>query len=529
MNKPLYSPGKQRVHPLVPGIFHRLILLLTILLVTQLFMAVYAQPDPEYQYWADQNYPPFEFMDKDGNAAGFSVDLIQAIANEMQLSVNASAHPWSEVKQALTDNQIHLSGTMAYDLNRTENFVYSVPIITLNWYIYSRDDEQYSSLDDLKGKRIVLAKGDIYEEKLGDGKFQAEIGVVPDYRDQLRLLSSGKYDAAIINRLTASYLMEDMGITNIRPTGEPLERLQLCVAAHISNPGLISQVNEGLVILNRNGIYSALSEKWFAPHEREIISGVYKDILLYVLLPFLIILLIILVWIWSLRRMVTAKTQALHIELDRRRTAEKALRESEEKYRTLFTSMVEGVAIYEIISDSEGKPIDYRILNVNPAYEVQTGMPPDQVTGKSAREIYGEEIPPFLDVYGRVDTTGDPVTFTTSYAPTGKTYSITAVSLDKGIFASFFQDVTSIKNLEIERERALNQIEKNIEEFMILNDQIRNPLTVILIKAEVAGPEFYDEISKHVHEIDAQINRLDNRALESEKVMNYLKKHLFNR
>lgn len=491
-------------------------------------MPVYAESYPEYQYWADQNYPPFEFLDKDGNAAGFSVDLLQAIGSEMHFTVNASAHPWSEVKSALTENRIDLSGTMAYDIGRTENFVYSVPIITLNWYIYCRDGDEFTTLDELIGKKIVLAKGDIWEEKLGDEKFPAEIGVVPDYRDQLRLLSAGEYDAAIINRLTASYLMEDMGITNIRPTGESLERLQLCIASHISNPGLISQVNEGLVILNRNGIYNTLSEKWFAPHEREVISEVYKEILLYVLLPILLVLLLILVWIWSLRRMVTAKTQALHIELDRRRTAEEALRESEEKYRTLFTSMVEGVAICEIIPDSEGKPVDYQILNVNPAYEVQTGLSPDQVTGKRASEIYGEDIPPFLNVYGRVDATGDPVTFTAEHTPSRRTYSVTVVSLDKGVFASFFQDITAVKNLEIERERALTQIEKNIAEFMILNDQIRNPLTVILIKAEMAGPDIYNEISQHVHEIDVQINRLDNRALESEKVMNYLKKHFFS-
>lgn len=492
-------------------------------------MPVYAESYPEYQYWADQNYPPFEFIDKDGHAAGFSVDLIQAIGSEMHFTVNASAHPWSEVKSALTENRIDLSGTMAYDIGRTENFVYSVPIITLNWYIYCRDGDEFTTLDELIGKKIVLAKGDIWEEKLGDGKFPAEIGVVPDYRDQLRLLSAGEYDAAIINRLTASYLMEDMGITNIRPTGESLERLQLCIASHISNPGLISQVNEGLVILNRNGIYNALSEKWFAPHEREVISEVYKEILLYVLLPILLVLLLILVWIWSLRRMVTAKTQALHIELDRRRTAEEALRESEEKYRTLFTSMIEGVAIFEIIHESKGKAIDYRVLNVNPAYEVQTGVSPAQVTGRLASEIYGEDIPPYLDIFGKVHDTKKPVTYTAEYTVTGKTYSITAVSLDKGVFATFFQDITTIKNLETERERALSQIEKNLEEFMILNDQIRNPLTVILIKTEMAAPELFDTILEHVNEIDAQIKRLDNRALESEKVMNYLKKHLFNR
>jgi PAS domain-containing protein len=58
--------------------------------------------------------------------------------------------------------------------------------------------------------------------------------------------------------------------------------------------------------------------------------------------------------------------------LERART-EAALRKSEAKYRSLFESMDEGFCILQLTFDEEHKPIDYRFIEINPAFEQQTG------------------------------------------------------------------------------------------------------------------------------------------------------------
>ena len=83
----------------------------------------------------------------------------------------------------------------------------------------------------------------------------------------------------------------------------------------------------------------------------------------------------------------------LTIDVTDQKNAEEALRRSEAKFRSLFDSMIEGVAIHEVIYDSEGKSIDYRILDVNPAYETHTGLKADHSKGRLASEIYGGEGP----------------------------------------------------------------------------------------------------------------------------------------
>jgi len=57
-----------------------------------------------------------------------------------------------------------------------------------------------------------------------------------------------------------------------------------------------------------------------------------------------------------------------------RKRAEETLRRSEEWYRTLFNTLIEGFCIIEVVFDAEGKPVDYRFLEINPAFERQTGL-----------------------------------------------------------------------------------------------------------------------------------------------------------
>jgi PAS domain S-box-containing protein len=92
-----------------------------------------------------------------------------------------------------------------------------------------------------------------------------------------------------------------------------------------------------------------------------------------------------------------------------RKQAHEALRESEERYRNLFNTMNEGFCIIEMIFDGEGKPADYRFLQVNPAFERQTGL--HEAEGKLMRELAPAHEAHWFEIYGRVAITGEPVHF----------------------------------------------------------------------------------------------------------------------
>lgn len=125
-----------------------------------------------------------------------------------------------------------------------------------------------------------------------------------------------------------------------------------------------------------------------------------------------------------------------------RRKAESELRESEQRYRMLFNSMLDGFALHEIILDEQGKPCDYRFLEINPAFEPHTGLRREDVIGKTVREILPGIEAHWIERYGKVALTGEAVRFESHSRELDKYFDVTAFRPQEGQFATIFSDIT---------------------------------------------------------------------------------------
>jgi PAS domain S-box-containing protein len=124
------------------------------------------------------------------------------------------------------------------------------------------------------------------------------------------------------------------------------------------------------------------------------------------------------------------------------RRVQQRTRESEDRFRSLFAAMSEGMALHQVVFNASGRPADYRILDVNPAFEQQTGIKRGAVIGKLGTEAYGTPEAPYLDVYARVAKTRQPTSFESDFAPLGKRFRITVISPHPAHFATVFEDIT---------------------------------------------------------------------------------------
>jgi PAS domain S-box-containing protein len=142
------------------------------------------------------------------------------------------------------------------------------------------------------------------------------------------------------------------------------------------------------------------------------------------------------------------RVKKLENEAFESRQTEEAWRESEKNYRMLFREMISGFTRNEIICDSEGRPINSRYLDINPAFERIVGLKAEDVVGKTILEVFPSLEPYWMETFGRVALTGEPEHFEDIAAETGIWFEVMAFRPAPNQYACTFTDITERKRAE---------------------------------------------------------------------------------
>jgi PAS domain S-box-containing protein len=123
----------------------------------------------------------------------------------------------------------------------------------------------------------------------------------------------------------------------------------------------------------------------------------------------------------------------------------------ERNYRLLFNTMELGFALHEMVYDPEGRPVDYRFLEVNPAFERMTGLDAKAVVGRTVLEVLPGVEKSWIETYGRIATEGGNARFEDYTESINKYYEVIAYSPEKGRFATLVSDTTEKRRAELEQ------------------------------------------------------------------------------
>ena len=276
----------------------------------------------------DRDYPPYEFIDKDGQPSGYNVELTRAIANVMGMTVQFRLGGWSEMREALQSGKIDVLQGMSYSEERAGEVDFSLPHTIVNHAVFARrDSPNINSLAELEGKTVAVHRSGIMHDYLVRSGFKGRLILTETPADALRQLAAGKTDYAVVAIVPGMYIIRELKLSNLIPVVRNVATHRYCYAVDKGNVELISRFNEGLAILKKTGQYEQIYNKWLGVLDPPEVT--WRHLVKYgaiVVVPLVLLLSGFALWSRTLHRQVALRTADLTREITERRHAEEELR-----------------------------------------------------------------------------------------------------------------------------------------------------------------------------------------------------------
>ncbi|NCA83365.1 MAG: transporter substrate-binding domain-containing protein [Opitutae bacterium] len=326
----------------------------------------------------DHNYPPYEFLDRNGQPAGFNVDLTRAIARHLGLSIDIQLGSWGNIRKGLEAGEIDAVQGMFYSVARDQAFDFSPAGALVQHVIVVRAGSPApADLKDLAGKSILVMAGDIMEDLAVQQGYGAQLVAVESQEQALRQLAAGTGDCALVAKVPARYWIQKNGWRGLKVSDHPVLSAEYCYAVPNGRQELISELSEGLAVLKSTGEYREIQAKWLSPYDKPAIGfRRLAQIVLLASLPLLALLLASILWSRALQRRVVRRTRELQ---DRTRELQKA--------NSHLDQIVENLPTMLFLKDAQ----NLRFVTVNRSGETLMGYPRIDMLGKSDYDFFPKE------------------------------------------------------------------------------------------------------------------------------------------
>ncbi len=305
----------------------------------------------------DPSANPIDFIDENGQFRGLAADYVELIEKRLNFKFNIlHLKTWDEVIKRAKNGEIDVLCALTKSPQREKWLLFTDPYIEIPTVILTRKDiKETLTLDKMKNMKVTFTKGWIIDDFLRNNYSYLDMVPAVDEKTAMNYVSMGQADAWITALTAASIQIEEHRITNLRVAGETELSFKLAMASRKDWPILNHILKKGLTLISKEE-RSAIFNKWIHIEiENQISRKVWLSFIIIIGIALLIIFSI-LTWNRTLRRQVEHRTIELRRELDERKQAEKALQESEKRYRTFFEQDSDGIVV---LDPETAKPIEF--------------------------------------------------------------------------------------------------------------------------------------------------------------------------
>jgi PAS domain S-box-containing protein len=377
------------------------VVLVTLLLLLLPATGVFGAPDaPSIVVVCDDNYPPYVFLDDSGRPQGLLVDSWAAWEKATGIRVELRALPWDRAQETMRQGRADVIDTIFFNADRARRYDFSKPYADLPVPVFFH--ETLSGIVDtrsMRGFTVGVKSGDAVIDVLRKNGIHS-LKEYPGYREIIEAAVRGELRVFSIDAPPAHYLLNRYALAQEYRTGFILYTGQFHRAVRKGQADLLQTVEEGFAAIPAE-TSKAIADKWLgAPINHPPDLRVLKWLILaggagLILLGGFVLLL---------RRQVAARTVAL--------------RESESKLRSLFSSMTDII----LVMNAEGRYVDIAPTRTDLLYR-----PPAELVGRTLHELFPADKADFyMQIIRRALDSEDTVTVDYPMPIDGRTYWFTA-------------------------------------------------------------------------------------------------------
>ena len=220
----------------------------------------------------DNTFVPMGFEEKNGQYAGFDIDLAQAVSEKLGIQVNFQPIDWDMKETELQNGTIDAiwNGYSATD-ERREKVAFTIPYMENQQVLVSKKSQNIQSIKDMNNKVLGAqagssgylnfeAQSDLLKNQVKDQKANQ----YQSFNEALIDLKNDRIDALLIDRVYANYYLQFEGILNdYNVFSAGFESESFAVGVRPADKTLLATLNQAFVELYKEGKFQEISQKWF--------------------------------------------------------------------------------------------------------------------------------------------------------------------------------------------------------------------------------------------------------------------------
>jgi ABC-type amino acid transport substrate-binding protein len=213
----------------------------------------------------DASFPPFEAISESGEFSGYDVELAKELGRRLNLEATFVNISFDGLYDALLDGKCDLIvSALPYNRDLTQDVAYSASYFDAGQVLLAlREAGDLGAKDALKGKKVAAelgSEGHFVALEMNRQKAGLEILSAYTLEEALALVRGRQAEALILDRVSALIYSKRYGELQI--SSRSLSDEPFVIAAPLSSPGLLRQINQALETLKREGFLDTLAEEW---------------------------------------------------------------------------------------------------------------------------------------------------------------------------------------------------------------------------------------------------------------------------